>query len=102
MDAFGLAGSLVVDGFTITNGLMSAGGGIRIDPSGDSHVTLNTIRILGNTSTAASGTSGGGLQVELYANQRLDLTNCRINEQYAHQFGWGGSGRRRSQFSSDR
>lgn len=91
LDAFGLAGSLVVDGFTCTNGLMvdSGGGGIRIDPSGDSHVNLNNIRILGNTATAAGGTSGGGLQVELYANQRLELTNCRISDNTLTSTGGG-------------
>ena len=90
LDAFGLAGSLVVDGFTITNGLMGGpGGGIRIDPSGDSQVTLNNIRIIDNTATAAGGNMAGGLQVELFANQRLELTNCRIMANTAISTGGG-------------
>jgi len=90
LDAFGLAGSLVVDGFTLTNGLMTGpGGGIRIDPSGDSHVTLDNIRIIGNTATAAGGNMAGGLQVELFGNQRLELTNCRIMANNAISTGGG-------------
>ena len=81
LDAFGNAGNLVADGFTITNGLMGGpGGGVRIDPSGDSQVTLGNIRIVGNTSSRTGGNSGGGLQVELFANQRLEVHDCRIKD----------------------
>jgi len=90
LDAFGHAGSLVVDGFTCTNGhILSSGAGIRIDPAGDSQVTLNNIRIVDNTATTASGASGGGLQVELYANQRLELTNCKIKDNTLSSTGGG-------------
>ena len=79
IDAFGIGGSLVIDGFTITNGLeTSAGGGVRIDPSGDAHVTLDNLRIDGNAVTTASGASGGGLHVGLDSTQRIEVLNCRI------------------------
>ena len=81
VDAFGIGGSLVIDGFTITNGFeTSSGGGVRIDPSGDAHVTLDNLRIDGNTVISASGASGGGLQVELYSTQRIEVLNCRIKD----------------------
>lgn len=83
-------GSLVVDGFTITNGLVAGvGGGARIDPSGDSHVTLDHVRIIGNTATAAGGNLGGGLAIELSANQHLEVLNCRIKDNLAISTGGG-------------
>ena len=91
LDMFLVEGSLVVDGFTITNGLAaSSGGGVRIDPSGDSHATLDHVRIIGNTVTSAGSASGGGLGVELYANQRVEVLNCRIKDNLATSTGGGG------------
>ncbi len=90
IDAFGIGGSLVIDGFTITNGLYQyAGGGVRIDPSGDAHVTLDNLRIDGNTVISASGTSGGGLQVELFSTQRIEVLNCRIKDNSVSSTGGG-------------
>lgn len=88
--AFGNAGSLVIDGFTITNGLSAnAGGGIDIDPSGDADVTLENVRIIGNTATEAGGTGGGGLYVELSSTQHLEVLNCRIRDNLASSTGGG-------------
>lgn len=84
LDAFGHAGDVTFDGFTFTNGMMGGpGGGIRIDPSGDSQVTLSNVRIIGNIATGPGGNSGGGLVVELYGGQRLEVTNCRIMDNEA-------------------
>jgi len=90
IDVFGIGGDLVIDGLTVTNGLMDgAGGGVRIDPVGDAQVTLSNVRIEGNTATSASGTMGGGLQVELYSTQRLELMNCRFKDNSATSTGGG-------------
>ena len=79
IDVFGFEASLVIDGFTITNGLSAVpGAGVRIDPSGDAHVTLENLRITGNTVSDAGGNAGGGLLVELFSTQHLDVVNCRI------------------------
>lgn len=88
IDAYGMAGSLTIDRFTITNGLnASAGGGIRIGPSGDSHVTLDNVRIIGNTTTGATGVSGGGMYVEVSSTQHFELLNCRIKDNLASSTG---------------
>jgi hypothetical protein len=80
IDAFGMEGDLTIDGFTVTNGLKTGGGGgIHINPSGDAHVTLDNVRIIDNTATAAGGTSGGGLRAELSGSQHLEVLNCRIS-----------------------
>jgi hypothetical protein len=79
IDVFGIGGSLVIDGFTLTNGLSpGGGGGVRIDPSGEAQVTLSNLRITGNTVSDAGGNSGGGLLVELFSTQHLEVLNCRI------------------------
>lgn len=90
IDAFGMAGSLTIDRFTITNGLnANSGGGVRIGPSGDSNVTLSDVRIIGNTTSGAAGTAGGGLYVELFSTQHFELLNCRIKDNLANSTGGG-------------
>jgi len=76
-------GSLVLDGFTITNGLAESGAGVNVAPSGDALVTLDNVRILGNTATAASLAMGGGLRIGLSGNGRVELLNSRIKDNQA-------------------
>lgn len=90
IDVFGIDGDLVIDGFTLTNGLAAgAGGAILIHPDGDAEVTLSNIRIVGNTATAATSAPGGGMYVELSSTQRLEVSNCRITNNLATSTGGG-------------
>lgn len=85
-------GALVVDGFTLTNGLAaSVGGGVLVDSSGDAFVTLDNVRIIGNTVTGAGGTQGGGLAVELLGSQHFELLSCRIKDNLAMSTGGGAT-----------
>lgn len=46
-------------------------------------MTLANVRIIGNTASAAGGTQGGGLRVELFSDQRFELLNARIKDNVA-------------------
>ncbi|MEE4273632.1 MAG: choice-of-anchor Q domain-containing protein [Thermoanaerobaculales bacterium] len=52
-------GSVLVDGFTVTNGVGSAGGGFRLQTTGDAEVTISNNRIIGNTARSTLPSGGG-------------------------------------------
>jgi hypothetical protein len=58
-------GSVLVDGFTVTNGNEGNGGGFNVRPSGNTEVTVSNNRIIGNTSSHPSLPGGAGV----YFNQ---------------------------------
>jgi hypothetical protein len=70
----------VIDGFTLTHGMASEGGGIRCDHSSPG---IKNCRILEN-----QGVNGGGLVSENSANPTI--LNCDISNNYATNLGWGG------------
>jgi hypothetical protein len=93
LDVFGVAGHVVVDNLTLTNGLSSGpGAGARVDPAGSASVTLSKVRIEANTSTTSSGSQGGGLSVELVDDQRLELLDVRITDNSVITTGGGFAG----------
>ena len=60
--SIGSAGaSVLVDGFTVTNGTGSIAGGVQVTPSGDGEVTVSNNRIIGNTASAATVPGGAGV-----------------------------------------
>ena len=70
----------VLDGFTITNGYASRGGGIYCDPY--SRLTINNCTISGNTAE-----NGGGLHGGRYTT--ISISNCTISGNSAEYDGGG-------------
>ena len=68
-------GSLLVDGFTITNGVAPGGAGIRAEPTGG-WITVSNNRIIGNTASW----SGAGVYIRQESgNSRFSLTDNLIS-----------------------
>ena len=76
-------GSLVVDRFTLTNGLADMGAGVSVVLSGDALVTLEDVRITGNTVTATGSAMGGGMRAAFGENGRVEVLNSRIHNNVA-------------------
>lgn len=85
-------GTLLVDGFTITNGSSSTGGGLRVSPTGG-WVTVSNNRIIGNT---ASGSLPGGGGVYFRENAggdaRFSLTDNLISGNTVENTAGGSAG----------
>jgi hypothetical protein len=73
-------GSLTIEGFTVTNGTSSSGGGFAIRPSGDAEVIIRNNRIIGNTASADSIPGGGGVYFRQFTgNGTVFLTGNLIS-----------------------
>jgi len=73
-------GSLVFQGFTVTNGFASQGAGISIIPFGDGAATI-TVRnnhIVGNTVSADAYVDGGGVEAALDGGESVVIDGNRI------------------------
>jgi len=78
-------GSLVLDGFTLTNGVMS-GAGIRIyavPGANTSLIVIRNNRIVGNHARTYPTVRGGGILAEPRGTQRLEIVDCRIRDNTA-------------------
>jgi hypothetical protein len=73
-------GSLVFQGFTVTNGFASQGAGISILPfgDGDAAITVRNNHIVGNTVSAAAYVDGGGVEVALDGGESVVIDGNRI------------------------
>ena len=83
-------GTLLVDGFTVTNGFNPNGGGFHVSPSGG-WVTISNNRIVGNT---ASGTlpGGGGVYFrEQTSDARFSLADNLISGNTSENTGSGSA-----------
>ncbi len=84
-------GSVLVDGFTVTNGLEVGGGGIRVEPTGDTVVTVSNNRIIGNTARSTLP-GGGGVQFRQSSGTgRLYLLDNLISGNIAENDGGGSA-----------
>lgn len=84
-------GSVLVDGFTVTNGLEVTGGGFSVEPTGDTQVTISNNRIVGNT---ASSTLPGGAGVyfrQFDGTGRLNLIDNLISGNISENTGTGSA-----------
>lgn len=79
----GVVSAARIEGFTITNGLAGAGGGISFD---NASATVVNCRIVGNS---ANSVAGGGLSMENGSSPTL--TGCMIAGNHSSGF-WGGGG----------
>jgi hypothetical protein len=85
-------GSVLVDGFTVTNGLETAGGGFRVTPTGDTEVTVSSNRIIGNTSSHPTVPGGAGVYFNQFSgNGRLSLLDNLISGNTVENTGGSGA-----------
>lgn len=76
-------GELTIDGFAITNGRVNGfGGGLSVEPTGASRVTISNNLILGNVSVGQSPStaSGGGIWAYLKDTSRVLVSDNIIIE----------------------
>lgn len=69
---------VLIDGFTLRNGLFPVGGGVSVFGSGSGRVTIRNCHIIGNLATDPATTHGGGLSAGLMGSQELDILDCLI------------------------
>jgi hypothetical protein len=85
-------GALLVDGFTITNGFSTQGGGMQVRPNGASWITVSNNRITGNTASSTVPTGGGVLFRQLAGNDaRFTLSGNVISGNTSVNTGGGGA-----------
>ena len=60
LNAYNFAGTLVVENLTLTGGVASEGGGLKLKPTGSGIARVRTGRIVGNRSERTAGTVEGG------------------------------------------
>jgi hypothetical protein len=84
-------GSVLVDGFTITNGVDVAGGGIWVEPTGDTVVTASNNNIIGNVARSTLPAGGGVYFRQISGTGRLYLLNNWISGNVSENTGSGGA-----------
>ena len=86
-------GSLLIDGFTLTNG-RTTGAGIQLSPdpgANTSKVVIRNNRIEGNVANIYPVALGGGILAEPRGTQRLEIVDCRIRGNTASSWNDGGA-----------
>jgi len=88
---FAGGGTVLVDGFTVTNGYETAGGGFRVAPTGDTEVTVSNNRIIGNTAASTIPTGAGVQYRQTTGNGRFFLIDNLITGNTSENTGSGGA-----------
>lgn len=83
-------GTVLLDGFTITNGESSIGGGVRVYASAG-WVTVSNNRIIGNTARGTLPLGGGVYFREQTSDARLSLTDNLISGNTSENTGSGSA-----------
>ncbi len=85
-------GSVLVDGFTLTNGTEVIGAGVQARPTGDTEVTISNNRIIGNTSSAPSIPGGAGVYFRQFSGSgRFNLVDNLISGNTVENTGGGSA-----------